>query len=467
MKGRRGIFVAWMVGLSVVLGAMIAVPRLQFVPVGLAAVAGLISITIVAPRQVVLGLVIIRPIIDVFVRTEVGPISLGQAWSAALVLCVAIALVVDKREGSKGLTSFNPLWFALLYGLLTLPRPDAFDGLMNALRLVAWMLLLGYLSGVCVDVAGRRMVYRAGLALGFVASAVALVLTSQGLYGVGYYFSKDYYVASGVAGPHALSSVCVLALGFPLLGTLTRGDRTRWTPVLIALLVVGVVLSFVRTSLVALVALLGAYLVATVGTKRQFRSLLTVFILSAAGFVALWFFQGLVLSRIMGAGESGVSLSDPLAGSGRILVWRAVIAKSFSTFWGSIFGYGPNASFEAVRDSVGPSIWSHNDFLEILITGGLFLFIGYIVLAVWLWRAVGSSRTVAPDNHDVRSVVMLGRGMVAAYLILSFFNGILLGQASVVLACFAALLLGWRHEMVSVGPERAVHLGILEDGGPT
>ena len=407
-----------------------------WVLVGLGVTALVIAV-ITQPALTVLAYAASRPLADLAVFVRVGPLTVGQWWGAGLIALMG-AYWVLRPAGSRPPTraSFAPLLFALLYALLTVWRPDAVFAVSNVVKLVSWLLLIPTVEDIATNAQGQRWVLFAGGAASVVLLGVVAFSVATDRYGAAYYAGTLLDVGQG---PHGLASIAVMDLSFVLLlGVLRPG---RWLPlVLTALLGVAVALSFVRTTFLAYCVVLAVFLVWSL-RGRGMRSVLTATAAVAALGTTIYVLQDQVVGRLsdlrfIGSGGG----SQVWAGGGRVGIWLAVLAGSTDSAAHLVYGLGAGSSFALVYTAMGASVWAHNDFLEFLVTGGVLLLGGYLVLVAWMWRSMGA---FPKEDSASRGVSWIGHAAVLAFVFMAFFNGIAFYQASVMMGMLVGLYRGF------------------------
>ena len=107
-----------------------------------------------------------------------------------------------------------------------------------------------------------------------------------------------------------------------------------------------------------------------------------------------------------------------------------------------LVGAGAGASNELVDDVTGSWLYSHNDFLEFFATGGLSLLAVYVAFLVW---AGASARRLHRDplqSNRARPIGAIAFAAVAAFVVMSFLNGIVFYAACLAFALLLGLVRG-------------------------
>jgi O-antigen ligase len=124
-------------------------------------------------------------------------------------------------------------------------------------------------------------------------------------------------------------------------------------------------------------------------SKRQ-KAVLCLALVITIGIVALY-----VSTHATSITQRFSDFSNPArAGSGRLLIYKAAIAsyQEYSIF-GKLFGQGLGA---AISYYPGTRISTHNDYISILLSGGLMGLVLYFFVFIELWRQVKST---AQNSH--------------------------------------------------------------------
>ncbi len=430
----------------------------------------LICAVLVWPAETVLVYAASRPLADLFVYVKVGSFTLGQIWGAGLI-CVVVAygftrlVLVDDTvrspvDGRPDAWWIVPGCLLLGYAMFTLWRPDSSLAFVNTVRLSSWILLAMATSSICRSERGRRMTLRAGIAVAVLVLIVIAIAISQNRYGAAYYAPGDFGDIG--QGPHGLASTAVMSLPFVLVGYLTA-RRPGVYGALVVLLGVAVVLSLVRTTFLAFLMILGAFMISALRRRGAREASAGI-----AGLVALagavYFAQGAVLDRLGDISFLfGGSRSPVWAGGGRIGIWQALLSAMAVSPVRLIYGLGAGASYGLVGLALGAEKWAHNDYIEMLVTGGIPLALLFATVVAWMaYTSREFRRSVAADPSSA-TVSAVMTATVWAWALMAFFNGMAFYQASIVMA----LLLGWMHRS---GPIKAAKsaptmAGAREGGG--
>lgn len=423
--------------LAAFLGVATAQPQLQNVAIAAAVFIVLVAPLVEAPEFAILVLLAVRPVADALVNTSVGGLTVGQAWGMGLITAIAIYFVSRRPVNVPA----APAALLLAYLSLTLVRPELKVALDTSLKLGSWLLLTVVIERVAQTRRGQVAIINS-----MWASAICLILAialvmAQGRYGAAYYGLTQ--TTAEVAPPHSIASYAVLLLPL-ILAQILAGHRTQLSVVVSGLLALGIVASFVRTAYLALLAVLCAYVIAAVRVRAA-RAQLSAFAILTALVVAGYRFRDTLLARFSDLPLISSLTGRPLwqgGGAGRGLFWRDLWAAGTDSLPHIIAGRGAGASVQLLTRLYGAAIWSHNDFLEFFVTGGIILLVTYVIFLAWvLWSIV---RLFRDDRQSeiVHTFSILLAGAFSGYVILSLANGMAVFAGSVAMAVLIGLTRG-------------------------
>jgi O-antigen ligase len=333
---------------------------------------------------------------------------------------VLVFLAITRRPGRPVQPRFTlPYCFVALYGLLTLWRPDSAFAMTSILKLGSWILLALAVERIARTAAGQRMALRAGIAMAILTVFAMGVAIAQNQYGNAYYVERTFNDSGQT--PHGYASLGALVLPFVLVGLL-RGRHVLRLLGVIAALCIGVVLSYVRTGYLAFAVLLLGFTV--LGVKRRHSYILVGAMAATAVIVVTVAVLGnAVTGRLSDLSNLGSSSTAGNAGAGRVGFETAILGTTFNSGRLLLFGGGALTTERITSAVVGNEVWAHNDFLEMLATGGVLLLLGYLALLMWLYA---SFRRLARDGRQgraARDVGVIGMLTVGAFAVVSAFNG--------------------------------------------
>ena len=264
------------------------------------------------------------------------------------------------------------------------------------------------------------------------------LLAATGEYGASFYDAVSETGGAGprvVQDPQPLAFLALFSIAFPLVALLMRW----WTfpsLVLVGALAAEIVLSYVRTALVALVILVFVYVFVSARRRR-----LTSFGLVGALAVTAYLAQGRLATRfadvhLLWSGQASN------AGSNRGLIWLEVWDTTTSSLGRALFGAGAGASNALSEVAIGAYVDSHNDYLEYFATGGLLLACAYVVFVVWAWRSVWRVHRSHEQSSTARAVAAIGFGSLGAFFVVSLLGSISFYIAPVGFAILLGLIRG-------------------------
>jgi hypothetical protein len=424
---------------ALALGVAASLPGLQEVAVAAAVFIALVGVILEAPEYSLLAFLVARPVVDSYVYTSVAGLTLGQLWGLGL-LCTILVYFLAHRQAAALPAPVSALLLAYLG--LTLVRPDLGVAADSALKLASWLLLAVAVERISTTRRGQQAVLTTMWWCGVVLIVMTLLAISQGRYGAAYY-GLDQASADYSTRPHALASMAVLLLPFALI-YIVVGRKVRLSALLGGLLVVGIIASFVRTAYLASLAVLVAYVV-TALRMRAARARVSILAIGAVMiFTAIWF-QDAIVGRLADLPLVHKLLGGELqngGGSGRVEFEKDLLVAGTDNPLHLFLGRGAGASVKILSQMYNDPIWSHNDFLEFFVTGGLILLCAYLVFLAW--ALVGMVRLYrdprqSPEVH-ASSIIMLGG--FGGFVVLSAANGIALTAGATVMAVLIGLTRG-------------------------
>jgi O-antigen ligase len=124
--------------------------------------------------------------------------------------------------------------------------------------------------------------------------------------------------------------------------------------------------------------------------------------------------------------------------------WQLLLAKGTDSVSHFLFGRGAGATFQIGAEDLGASLWAHNDFVELFITGGVILAGAYVILLGWIFATIVQLRRDPGQSRKVRSFCSLAFGALAGYVLISSTDGVIMAAGGVVMAAFVGLIGGMR-----------------------
>ncbi len=423
--------------------ALLADQSTQLIGVILPVAVLLVALLFVQPTLFVLLYIASRPLVDTAVEVQVGGVSLGTLWGAGLILVLGAYWVLEGFRGRVRIRGWSmPLGFLVAYAAFCFGRGDALYWFSNWVRLASFVGVAFTIQNVASTRKGQVMVVRAGTLLAVLQLAVIGLAVVQNRYGLAFY-SNDVYDSLG-QGPHGLASLAVLSSTFVWLGAM-YSKSSRWPYVLLAALIgVAVALSLVRTTFLAFAIVALWFLWWSLRTRRA--AAVAAAVAAFAGVTAVVYaLQDMVLGRLADLVLlSNTGAAELAAGSGRLGIWQAVWQSATRTSASILLGQGANASLTATASTLigaGP-LWSHNDYLEFFITGGVVLAGLYVGLIAWMLVSTGSLVWNREQSSAARDAASLMTVVVVAFAVMAFFNGIAFYQASIGMAVVVGLARG-------------------------
>lgn len=424
--------------LAAALGAAAGRPALRDIAIAGAVAVVLIELTLEAPVWALLAFLVIRPVIDAYVYTSVAGLTLGQVWGIGLLGAIAIYFASRPRATFPA----SPAALLIVYMGMTLVRPSTSVAVDSALKLASWLLLAVAMEHVASERRGQQAIVNAMWASAWCLVVVIALAVVEGRYGAAYYGITT--TAAGYARPHALASVAVLVIPFALM-SIIAGRWVRLSVVAASLLTLGVVASLVRTAYIALIVVMVAYLIAAL-RLRAARARVSVLVIVGALVVAGARYQDEIIARL-----SDLPLMHRLVGgaplvagggSGRVKFEGYLLQRGTDSLSHVLFGRGAGASVQLLSRYYGDAIWSHNDFLEFFISGGVILLFAYLALLVWLFASFTRLYRDSRQSSEAHACAIVLLGAFFGFIVLSAANGIALTAWATGMAVLVGLARG-------------------------
>lgn len=383
-----------------------------------------------------LGYAAARPLVDLVVGAELHvldtEVSVGQIWGAGLIVILVAFLVASHLAEPVSASAVAracavPLLFLVAYAVFTLGRPGASFAALVGSRFASWLLLIAAAARIARTARGQGAVFTAGYAAAVLSASAIAVSIALDRYGSGYY-DKDYDFAVGQY-PFGFASFAALALAF-VLAALLAGRLRRLSAVLAVVSSVWIALSYVRAAYVAAALVLGAYVWAAV-SRRRAQALRLAGLAGLAALAAVVVFRETAFERFT-------------EGEYRLGRWRPILEAAFDDAGRVLSGGGAELSSRAYEAATGNEQWAHNDFLELLATGGLPLLAAYLALLAWLALPLVRLVRDRRQSDPARDAGVVLVGAFAAFVWLSFISGVAFTLVAVVLALQIGLVRGMR-----------------------
>jgi hypothetical protein len=282
---------------------------------------------------------------------------------------------------------------------------------------------------------------------GAVAACVAIVAFIVGSMIVGLLSGKSViaYVGQGVTALGTATGEAIqpyiIAYSAPLL-LLIRHNVLR--PLLLFAAIAGAAATFRRGAFVCAVIPLAIMLLADRPSQSQRHWWYDASMAAAGTAVVLW----VVGADLVFARWIGIVSGQTWALSERDLIYPILAPKAFALDWTLLFGHGIGSSVVYLDDMLGRRIFAHNDWLEVMLSVGLFGAVPLIALHIVLIVSV---------VNGLRIDRRIGVVALAFYLQLSvshLIEGVVFAaQHGVVLMALFGATLGW-----TVGRRECAHL---------
>ena len=451
-------------------GAACAVPSLRALGLTLAASLLIVSLWVMSPQVTLLGYVALRPLIDAYVFYQVGGLTVGQLWGGGLlVLCLAYLVLDAGAAGADGAARrpvpVTPVAAVLGYAVLTFTRPDLQLALVLWLRFASWVVLALACEQIARTVMGQVRIVKSMLVFSVLLMFVIAHFITQNKYGEAYYTrvhpSLEAFQSIG-QGPRGLSAMAVFVIPFVLLAVYA-GRRQLVSLALAGLLGIELVLSYRRTAYISFAIVAVAYVALVFRLKSQ-RGRISALVLFGATIAALYVARGLAERRftaLLGLLQGGREAT--LGTGGRVDFWSAVVKYAFSGPLHAVVGGGADTSFQVIQAATGAVVWAHNDFLEMLASGGVVMLVLYVLLLVWMVRSTWAVARDGRHTAATRAFALLATAGVIAFIAFSFLSGAAFSASTLPVGVLVGLVRGIAatpgHSVVDQLQQRSGNLG--------
>jgi hypothetical protein len=367
-----------------------------------------------------------------------GPVSLLQAVRANFLLLLGLSLVWQFFRNQTKLTGLHVFGLAGLVGLLgvAITKELVLTGSVSMASLgsygqFAYWILIGMVAtGVCATRRDAEIVLY-GIAAGALATAVSICI---GYFHGGLNPYEEGNVRASAGWFHTAKTITgVLLTGSIVVLYLGRKSTTWWPAILAAFCFAACVVTYARTGIIALVAILVWFFFwwLTLGRnspKQWLSKILLVAVLAGC------------CAPLLISSDSWQSrwedVADPdKAGSGRATFWRiALHAYSSGKPAEQAFGLGYAGMSDMLLHDYGDDIkHTHNDLFDSMLVGGA---VGIAWFLLWISYLI--SKTVSLNLHTIEGAA--AAAVLLVYLFHSQFTGQLFGTDSmtyyvVTLAC--------------------------------
>lgn len=390
----------------------------------------LLPIFLIQPAKFLLAYLVASPLLDQmipFLTTRVSGLPSGPQilFRGGLTVLLVSYWLIRHRSPLIFKCAKPILMLLLLLAITTLSSSTLIQlGITSLAKLAFWMLLLLTLADLVVqENITLETIYR------FVMLSLLLLigclLLSEFLFSRGLvYFRHRHDVGeiTGLFAPHGVA----LSLSFGLTVILTSVIRQRTKLLLLLLLlfslltVISIFRTYARTGYTTSISILFSLSIllwryGRGGDSRRQRLILGAIVIIIIGFAAMYAF-----THTNSLKDRFSDFSDPnTAGSGRLKMYRKAL-RTYADFpvFAKLFGSGFGASFSyySDRDHI---LATHNDYLTILLAGGIVGMFLYIWIFAGLW---GQIKITTGDEY---LPVIIAGTCIVAYLVAAMTNGVM------------------------------------------
>lgn len=425
--------------LAVVTGLLIA--SITPTSIVVAVVLGLGLLFIFSPFKGLLAYLLVFPILDQltsFTLFEFGALEINSQIFLRGTLLLVIALYwITRKHRFFDYPLTKPISLFLSYFFISSAIGlDPITGLTYWAKLAFWLLLIPTSTAILLD-AQRENPDSEELLGGFarfsllviIVSVVFSVLngvtTSGSAYGVGEVFGQ-------FSSQHALALPLTMGLTWAIM-PLVSGRRVIFPTLLAGAILVVILGTYVRTSLVAV--LIGILVLLIFALRLKFIDSMQK---KLACFLAILLVCTVTIGHLYINKDSWSQRTQDFsttetAGAGRLDIYGDNLNYFLSSsIFQKVFGNGLHSTSAISKENTGSATEGHNDFVELLVGGGILGLFLYFMLLFLTWREI-QKRLVD------RSIFGLAAVMGFAILLASgLLNGIIFYPSA--LTYFAVLI---------------------------
>jgi len=386
--------------IAVTLGALLGLALVYFRVQALVVIGAgvLLLIFPIQPEKFLLGYLVVMPLID-----QLAPFFTGKLFGLRFgpqilfrggVTVLLIYYWLIKQRDLLVFKVARPMFILLsLLALMTLSSGIMVQlGLVNLAKLAFWMLLLLTVADMVTQKKIKlRIIYRCMMFSVLIFIASLLISEFWGIEVEGY---RGYNVGevTGVFGPHSV--VLCLSMGLVVVLALVTKQQNKLSVLLLWLFSVMIVISigrtYVRTGYTAFISALFTLNFMFWRYGKHESSQQQKLILGATFTIIIGAITLYTLTHIEPLKERFSDFFDyQRAGSGRFVMYKAAL-KTYADYpiFKKIFGGGLGADFAYYP---GRNLATHNDYLSLLLSGGLVGISLYLWLFMSLWKQIKSS----------------------------------------------------------------------------
>lgn len=375
-----------------------------------------LPILVLRPRELCLGVYAFLLPFDAL--TAVGPEGLTLTLIAgAAVAAILLGTALVKKDLHR--PPRQAMWWALFVAWAAVTVLWALEWKPAISRLPTAVSLLSLYLVVLSTNISRKELRTISLFVVAGACPAAVYTIFQFYRGVGYHVTTRGSLMAGdkAADPNYFAASLLLPLSLAVYGFLTprsRLARLGWL-VVAATLVLGILVTMSRGSLVAVAVMILFYMYTHQVSRRMTIPLVAIFV--ALAFVL----PNAFFTRLQTAAESG--------GSGRTVIWKGGLV-AFEHY--ALLGAGLNNFPYAYREYIGSAplfegrqspMPAHNSYLEIAVDMGVVGLALMLAAIVGQLRAASRCRKNVPDK--IGGVIVAYEAACYAILVAAFFIGVM------------------------------------------
>ncbi len=353
----------------------------------------------------------LRPIFIIQIPFELWGLSILDLFSIVMSLLLLLATAISIRNIKVRFTSILIIFFSL-YCILSI----AWGSQVRDVTKIILPFLAFFAAQSLVKSTRQMKSVLTLLVLGYAVFITANVIEIAMLKGgsVNYVYQIDLARYGGLTGgSHSLAHAMfifsvVYALHVTQSSTLSRSAKV-YSSILLALSVFCIYKTYTRTVYIGLFLF---WLVYFLGTNRR---ILFVYIFTA--FMGLMMYQAHLSTIFWDVKDAVMTQKFEKAGSGRISIWSDTLdffshMSMEKRLLGTGLGYHEESHFKRKNFSIGAT---HNDYLGLLVTTGLFGFILYLGIMSALFFSI----LLSPVERGLKTIMLAFTVSVIAMNMLS------------------------------------------------
>lgn len=310
----------------------------------------------------------------------IGALNLGIIWKASIIV-ISLLLMTHTL---KIYTNQIIVWYCAPI-LLMFVSGSFFDGIIGSnIEFLLKGMTLFFVYNLCAYFKAKNVnfvIYIAAITLLSINSLmyVGVIPATGNGYNLSIYDTNRISFGGSFANPHAMG------IAMFLIFYIVANNRSKNRNLILAGSTFFAYLSNVRMVTIMLLS----FFIENIGLKKLFRIHLLILILA---FLSLFMYllntDHLFAARWLDTNKYNAEFNIWNFASGRPYIWFVAISNWLElSIWQQIFGIGRTGLYNLLGNTIGVPLPAHNEFLNILISGGvlgLLLFLTYITKLIRL-----------------------------------------------------------------------------------